>query len=620
MGRILKEFQWLGYGLMIGLILGGVSCLFWYYHNTPNLFSKAGGFFRITRSKPSSNSPEAFVPDPELTAIYQQLQSELQLLLLDYVKKDMLHEPVPDSYRWTDRLHLIAQTEEEKQNATHWERQWDQIRYYVRSLREKHGAEQLRTLQRQLEQQKENHKISTDEWLNFLKEQQQQLQELMNSEITNSELRTETEAFSDELKKLRKKLLDEKKLRDSLVRYDQIFDDTAKSSQFLQDIIRTFPDTPYSRDFLQVSESVQWFQAIDLWNRFILADGSQLDSFFIDASYATATLNFIEDHQSQLAFMPEWKSLTGRVSELVFAAKTVPIEQKISKLLENAGRQDYYCYCPTPNQWYYLPDKPQQGLNHYVADLFGSKKNVILPDPDAVSTGQSEFFRQLAQEAETQLSDQIRRDDVCLWYKNAAQLLCKLQENREIDPLLQYLLLKDICAVFSEGDYYFNQQLVPWKRVLDNPKFERQVNWYDAEVPRTQELRVLARHLVGFLPRNILTVNKTTAELNQMIDPVAFVYHRVGWMDQDLLGNWYCRPGQEKSELEGNLMVLRCGNSTMPEWIQIGSMKNGTPQIRIASTDIRRGMVVYCRSYSNPRRLLDTARTPTHPLEHYFHR
>ena len=358
----------------------------------------------------------------------------------------------------------------------------------------------------------------------------------------------------------------------------------------------------YEKDFARAVESLDALDVVDKWNAFMQENGERLELFHVTQDDAKLGLNFISEFRVKPGVPEEIKSVEKREPQWRFeASREFPTQRKIVLMLEDELKQKYWTYSPSRDRFYYLPSAPRQGENNYVARADGALAKVTIP-ADAPElkvevSPQKQILIDLEKMARD-IPDSLRNDDVAQWYQKWSAFLQKLQETKNLDPIMQYKFFQQAALYLQSSDYYFSSRLEPLLRVLNAPQLDENslLDRFQTETSDLRALRSLAISRVDFLPQGHLKVDKTTEELNAGVERFATLYRRVGWLDKGLNGEWRLRKPKDVQTPAGDLYVLYAETQGVePRWFKIGSSDGRQVTLNVASESIPRGSIVLCR-------------------------
>lgn len=549
--------------------------------------------------EPAARSQRSDEPGKEgdFNPEYKRLLAEARQLLDVVVKLDFTTSALPEYKSLLKQLGDSAGTANELKTVLELEKEFDKAVGQIEEKRETWFLSQLGGIRLALEELQAAAVVSPESLTERLGKLLDECSKLgLHAPSAHG---TQCAALADDIRTLLKTLTLNQKVYAELSSLDKVENDRM-FEETLRRIATRHADSPCVKDIVVVLESLPVLNAIPQWNEFVEADGMAFDRFAVPAAKIAAGNAFFHGHARDLDFLPEWKVLQKRLKQLQLSAKDLPVNEKITMLLRHAGSRRFWIYKKTPVQWYYLTQKPVTGNNLYLADLYGTEKNVVIPN-DAVSMIEEAlwvpFFKDLGEKAES-IEDSLKFQDAGQWYARWCQTIEAIRARSDLDPLVQFLFLKDICSTLAEADAHFAKRLAPWLRVFNSTDFATGVDWYDAEGGKTSQLRVTAAQLLRFLQSDELSFSKTTQELNDTIEPLSFVYSRLGWLDRAPGGSWHCRLFScLPSPKDGELFVLQYNPENQNRrWIRIGHVEGGKVNVELISNELRVGAPVFVRS------------------------
>ncbi|MDO4586286.1 MAG: hypothetical protein Q4C95_03210 [Planctomycetia bacterium] len=608
------------------------------------------------------------------TADFEDMKKKLESLQATFLKEsnqNLLKNP-PNSRNMIENLKNAAKTADEYKTALEIEKQFEQLKTELFQRRHNHIINEMQRIQLKFDELKSVRANLPESILEPLKLLISDSKILTTIPVNLPELAWKRESLVNELNGFLKLVQNRSALFNALNKYDLVCLRTLESQKKQLDLAKRFPGTPYAADFINVANSIDFYKALDDWNDFIIENGNGLNRFAVSDEIALKSVLFYQQHKNNLYYIAEWSILTQRMPQWTIQSKQVPIQERVLKLINHLSKQDYWGY-KEKDQWFYLIKAPVVGVNEYQSDLLGNRKSINIAEKNLASIEpmkQINFFRELKNEI-LLIDNSLRQNDIGQWYAKWGKCLETIRANKEIDPIVQFLVLKDICSTLANGDVFFQKQLVPWLKILESSKFDARIDWFEASNSNVPIQRNIAKELMTFLPVQYFEVNKTTQELDASIKALNHCYQRVGWLDLDLAGCWFCRPkiefwasnqtatrryslfpendsveqnnlstnqeiqpkisSQRKTgkadseesvikpasydllgtagdsqnspflpfqnrEMSGDLFVLLGETSSNKvQWIRVGQMNRNQAEIEIASSELKRGMPVFCR-------------------------
>jgi hypothetical protein len=147
----------------------------------------------------------------------------------------------------------------------------------------------------------------------------------------------------------------------------------------------------------------------------------------------------------------------------------------------------------------------------------------------------------------------------------------------DIDPILQFALLRKVLEAASEGSEPLRQALAPMKSQVDQAAIDVNVPWMDPEAGNLERNRAGAAQAMAPL-RAMLPTIKQVATLRDTIERSALqTYWTVGWLAQDDDG-WGIRKGAIIPQ-QRDLWVVVTGANHRGTWRRVGTIREGKPAI-----------------------------------------
>ena len=419
-----------------------------------------------------------------------------------------------------------------------------------------------------------------------------------------------TSSVVEEIERFRDLLDSEREFFRQLETFDRASLNSEETASFFKDFASTSSeadDSPeiadYRRDFAAATKLLQAYNYVDAWNAFVEREGEALERFSVTKEAVEDALAFLERYGTEASFLPEVAALKRRKVEWEFKLNNeVDVRRKIALRLESELSNKYWTYSPSADRWYYLPSPPKSGSNVYIASAKGETRRVEIPE-NAKEIGNAEsaqttFLRELSEKARM-IPDSLQTSDAAKWYADWCEFLTTIQRADRLDPILQYVLFRDCARLLSQSDYFFSRRLEPLLRMLNAPQFENRVeiDRFQTDEPSLRALRQLASSRMSFLPKDHLTVDKTTAQLDEQVERTAFAYRRVGWLDRNFAGDWKCRFPSETERPVGDLYVVLPGDESSLHWrlYKIGTSDGKQIALNVATVNVPRGSIVFCR-------------------------
>lgn len=529
----------------------------------------------------------------EVNEKFLSIRSRIITLLESYQKEDYTKSDPEDYRSLLDQGRKAARTIEESADILHQDQAFRDAVARITTIRKQKYQTQLDDLHRRFNEIRSRRTSPPERILKDLAPLVRESNDLAAIQV--SELQSEREKIRDTILHFNQYIQKNEKILSELVLCDSM-KSTKEIQKWMKEFVIKYPDSLWGSDFRSVLSDWDHFSRLEIWNQFVEENGKYLDRFAPDPKYASAAIHFLREKEGKPDFLPEWKILEKRSALFLKDAQRKEICKPIRDLFENASSRDLWIYHPTPDDWYYLTEDPRAGTNYYIADLFNKIETIEIPGTMIASIQpavQTKFFKDLSRDVQA-IPDKLKYEDPGKWYSVWCVVVEKLRKNEDLDPLVRFMFLKDVCTILSEGDSFFHRRLATWLRVLNTSPFNSHLDWFDAKNPKTSVWRKNANQLLAFLKSDDLSSIKSTDELNASVPSCGRIYRRIGWLDRDPDGNWYVR-GNTQACPDGDLMVLRKElKGDQYDLLRIGSLENGLRILAIASSELKRGMQVVC--------------------------
>ncbi|MDO5580035.1 MAG: hypothetical protein Q4G69_02775 [Planctomycetia bacterium] len=549
-------------------------------------------------SKESPDSTEKADPAPPLmieeeNTKFISIRAKIIALLECWQKGNFIKNDPEDYHPLLNQGREAARSIEEKADILHQEQAFKNALEKITANRVRTFQTQTEDLQRRFNAVNAQKTGAPDQIRKDLDPLLAEARELAGIEVP--ELLSERKKIRDLILDLDLYMQKNEKVLSDLVKWDSLNGEKEIRIR-MQEFVKKYPKTPWGIDFVSVLADWDRFSQLEIWNQFIKVNGEHLDRFAPAPEYASAAIHFLRETKGKLDFLPEWKILMKRSPVLIKNMENRDIQKPVRDLFENASSRDLWVYHPTKEDWVYLSEEPRPGTNYYIADLFNKINTIEIPGAEISSIRpavQVEFFKDLSSTVQS-IPDKSKFDNAGKWYSDWCTVVEKLRKNEDLDPLVRFMFLKDVCTFLSQGDSFFQRRLAAWLRVLNTSPFNSHLDWFDVKNPKTAAWRKNAEQLLGFLKSDELEAVKSTQELDASIPSCARIYRRIGWLDRDREGNWMIR-GRAESCPDGELLVLRKGSEKGEyDFLRIGSLENDLKILSIASSELKRGMQVVC--------------------------
>jgi hypothetical protein len=182
------------------------------------------------------------------------------------------------------------------------------------------------------------------------------------------------------------------------------------------------------------------------------------------------------------------------------------------------------------------------------------------------------------------------------WESVFFQLLCAINQQADLDPLLKAVLLKEVLDVACHGSYCLQSEFQRHIEALSETSAS--VNWLDPENHEVDSARKAATDLLDSLPDWKEAAQRAAARLRELSQAPGNRYHWAGWLRKRFNGGWQCDVPSLPLIPDGGLFIIRHdagGGQTGVLTDRVGERKGGLSQIDPAAgaTALLEGRPVY---------------------------
>ena len=386
----------------------------------------------------------------------------------------------------------------------------------------------------------------------------------------------------------------------------------------LRSYIKDFPADERSADFqLFADKEGIVLVAMQKWNE-LIHKWQEIDFTGVGPSDADLLLKESQELIAQMAYHPAVKQVEEYRNILqVIRERNKPDGTSISKELgEMLGlpliRDLYYLREKKGGIRYYCSDQPTESDDHlrfaYIRsrdsrDSRDSKKPKIKSvERTAVTWLDTEFRspqRIFGQRAEDLLSGLKRRG----WEPTFYELLSKLAEDREMEPILKLDLLKRFVPVARAGSSFFREQLKEMDASIQGLAIDYSVNWIDPDDGDAKRVREQAEAAFNRLPEMKTFKEPLDKYLARLRKPLfGPTYDWCGWLYRHPKDSkWICAVsprlvGRASKRLYAFVTLSNGDLAFQP----IGRLEEGQPVLSVgANSGLREGRPVFFEHRDN---------------------
>ncbi len=357
-----------------------------------------------------------------------------------------------------------------------------------------------------------------------------------------------------------------------------------------------FPQSARSPSFLQAGQEAPLWEGLEKWNQlgqeWQTKDLAQLEPATAKdlAERASAALSDYGNYPEAEAFrkrIPFLRAIAQRAEADPPAARrirelfSVPVMHL--EMIRDTGERRYYL--PT------APPPPEHITTvKYVKDFTMSLGAIRISKETMKFAGPSP--QALLVPATMKLINQLTNDN---WESVFFQILCAINQQADLDPLLKAVLLKEVLDVGCQGSYCLKSEFQRHIDALSGTSAS--VNWLDPENPEVDSARKAATDLLDSLPDWKEAANRAASRLRELRQAPGNRYQWAGWLRKGLSGGWRCDVPSLSTMPDGDLFIIRHGASGQAGVVtdRVGERKGGLSQIDAAAgaTALLEGRPVY---------------------------
>jgi len=165
------------------------------------------------------------------------------------------------------------------------------------------------------------------------------------------------------------------------------------------------------------------------------------------------------------------------------------------------------------------------------------------------------------------------------WEETVVGFAQKVRDNKDMDPILQVILLRRLLACAVKGSYPLQGALADFRERIDNRGFEIDVAWIDPENKEAAEIRRKAGEFMGKFPSLAPALKAATENRQKLEVDIARTFRvPVGLLTRSAEGRWECRtPSGTDLTALSDLYVLVPAAEGPSSWLRVGRMEKGKP-------------------------------------------
>ena len=186
------------------------------------------------------------------------------------------------------------------------------------------------------------------------------------------------------------------------------------------------------------------------------------------------------------------------------------------------------------------------------------------------------------------------------WEKATLAIGEAIRQSRDMDPLLQLLLLTKVVDLAGRGSYPLAQALAAHREVIQAAGVDLSVPWVKPASDAAERARPLARKVVAKLAPFPPVLEQALNKKRELEAAVGQTYHEpAGWLVRDQGLHWQIRP-RGLPQREQALGLLVPGADGALAWRPIGKMAGGQATVQEGAEGLVEGRLVFTVAAGKP--------------------
>jgi hypothetical protein len=368
--------------------------------------------------------------------------------------------------------------------------------------------------------------------------------------------------------------------------------------------LKSFADTARGKDFLQaLKEQPLWEEATE-WQRLIEPFANK--PFDVKPDQALA---LTEQCQAFLGKHAQYVDIKT-VRDYLYCVEAVSQQHEATKGTAAAKLRELFTSLVVKNLWvlnltndraYYVKADPEAQIEKakksatyfnvsYLVNFEGKERGLLVKLEDLESFGRA---------PQSVIADSVREIPANFadktWEQATVNLAKKIRSRKDMDPVLQFSLLKRVIEYASRGSYPLGLALEEHQRRIKQTSLDLTVLWIDPRNEEAKPVREQARELIKQLP-SLEEVPKAANSHRQKVEDAVRQSHRVpvAWLVRERR-KWTARLAFQLSGAH-ELCVVVPDKTKGVTWKSIGTLSEGRPMIETLDLDAHlEGRLVFAR-------------------------
>jgi hypothetical protein len=390
---------------------------------------------------------------------------------------------------------------------------------------------------------------------------------------------------------LRQNIADAQKQQSSLARLTATVGRPENYQAALESFINENPESPLSAEFKQVLVEEKWWKDVDRWKAFYadfhFADLGHLSPRDAKDLLAAGDALLKEAGDSPLsAQLKDKRQLLQHVASRVDQSGKSALDE-LERLFEDRRISNLWMVTQVPKDYttierwrFYLTSRPDLSESKsgqfplkIVTGFDLSEKIQSIPQTEIGYSDRSPQSKIVEEIKHRGLFRRIRDGE---WEKCFVELMQLIVSQKDLDPLLQLILLRRVVETGRQGSHSLNEAWTPlWKRIED-VQVDVTANWLWPHDENAKRSRAKSAELLAKLESGeaINQYARLAAELfRKDLAPLPTMPTFIGWLHPAAADSWSC-DGPNAMPQIGELFVLTPssnGGPITPVWQQIGT-------------------------------------------------
>ncbi len=332
----------------------------------------------------------------------------------------------------------------------------------------------------------------------------------------------------------------------------------------LQNLATKYPNLPMSKDFQTLLQEKAVWNLVAQWNETvkklpnesggrenetIVGKSEKIRLFLDEWNKSAQSFSNFPDKDSVDYCVPYFRAIEERNNH----GESILFELE-KQMLRHKSRPLWLYYVVKEDARYYLPQKPREGSNQYLADKQGTEKSIRIPDSLSLAEVREAPHVRFAKLAVDQIA-KIDQPNGKSWAETACLLLQNLQDDPKFDPFLKFILMREFITKFGAGDLSVRKGYARHLTILEEEEPDETVDWVDPKSAEATYQRKITQAVLDRLPSSASAIAATRADVQAYHAHTISALERVGWAEKTNTGQWICNTNRTTLPSEGLYIV-----------------------------------------------------------------